>query len=121
MDHKEAVEKLRYMHRNLVKRFSRTMALSSYRHYALDEAGPVQLNVWLGKNLISQSGSVDDSASQSLLLPAAPFPPFATDAKDGAPTVCGGRGESKTAQPAQLFISPLTEHRSVSPTSAGVH
>lgn len=50
---KKRVEKLRYMHRNPVKRgLAESPELwkwSSYRHYLLDEAGPVQVNVGWGQ------------------------------------------------------------------------
>jgi putative transposase len=50
---KKRVEKLRYMHRNPVKRglaeSPELWAWSSYRHYLLDEAGPVQVNVGWGE------------------------------------------------------------------------
>ncbi|HEV3510627.1 MAG TPA: hypothetical protein VGS05_02915, partial [Candidatus Sulfotelmatobacter sp.] len=46
---KKRVEKLRYMHRNPVKRglvkSPEQWRWSSYRHYALQEAGPVRVNV----------------------------------------------------------------------------
>jgi len=50
---KKRIEKLRYMHRNPVKRglvdAPEQWRWSSYRHYCLDEAGPVQVNVGWGK------------------------------------------------------------------------
>ena len=50
---KKRVEKLRYMHRNPVKRglvdAPEQWRWSSYRHYSFDEAGPVQVNVGWGK------------------------------------------------------------------------
>ena len=50
---KKRVEKLRYMHRNPVKRglvqSPEQWRWSSYRYYLLDEAGPVQVNVGWGK------------------------------------------------------------------------
>jgi putative transposase len=50
---KKRVEKLRYMHRNPVKRglveSPELWAWSSYRCYLLDEAGPVQVNVGWGE------------------------------------------------------------------------
>lgn len=49
MEHEKRVEKLRYMHRNPVKRglveFPEQWRWSSYRHYLLDEPGPVKVNV----------------------------------------------------------------------------
>jgi putative transposase len=50
---KKRVEKLRYMHRNPVKRglveSPEQWHWSSYRHYLLDEAGPVKVNVGWGE------------------------------------------------------------------------
>lgn len=50
---KKRVEKLRYMHRNPVKRglveSPELWRWSSYRHYLLDEEGPVRVNVGWGK------------------------------------------------------------------------
>ena len=50
---KKRVEKLRYMHRNPVKRglveSAEQWRWSSYRHYFLDEAGAVQVNVGWGE------------------------------------------------------------------------
>jgi len=50
---KKRIEKLRYMHRNPVKRglvdAPEQWRWSSYRHYCLDEAGSVQVNVGWGK------------------------------------------------------------------------
>ena len=50
---KKRVEKLRYMHRNPVKRglveSPEQWRWSSYRHYLLDEDGPVRVNVGWGK------------------------------------------------------------------------
>ena len=50
---KKRVEKLRYMHRNPVKRglvdSPEQWRWSSYRYYLLDEAGPVQGNVGWGE------------------------------------------------------------------------
>jgi hypothetical protein len=50
---KKRVEKLRYMHRNPVKRrlvdSPEQWRWSSYRHYWLDQAGPVQVNAGWGK------------------------------------------------------------------------
>jgi putative transposase len=50
---KKRVEKLRYMHRNPVKRglveSPEQWRWSSYRHYLLDEPGPVKVNVGWGK------------------------------------------------------------------------
>jgi putative transposase len=50
---RKRVEKLRYMHRNPVKRglvdSPEQWRWSSYRYYLLDEAGPVQVNVGWGK------------------------------------------------------------------------
>ena len=50
---KKRVEKLRYMHRNPVKRglveFPEQWRWSSYRHYLFDEAGPVKVNVGWGE------------------------------------------------------------------------
>lgn len=52
---KKRVEKLRYMHRNPVKRglveSPELWGWSSYRHYLLDERGPVQVNVGWGEIL----------------------------------------------------------------------
>jgi len=48
MDEKKRVEKLRYMHRNPVKRglvsSREEWRWSSYRFYFLNEAGPVRVN-----------------------------------------------------------------------------
>jgi putative transposase len=50
---KKRVEKLRYMHRNPVKRglveSPEQWRWSSYRHYLLDKPGPVRVNVGWGK------------------------------------------------------------------------
>ena len=50
---KKRIEKLRYMHRNPVKRglvaSPELWRWSSYRHYLLKEAGPVQVNVGWGE------------------------------------------------------------------------
>jgi putative transposase len=50
---RKRVEKLRYLHRNPLKRglveSPEQWRWSSYRHYLLDEAGPVQVNVGWGK------------------------------------------------------------------------
>jgi putative transposase len=50
---KKRVEKLRYMHRNPVKRglvdSPEQWRWSSYRHYLLDDAGPVKVNVGWGE------------------------------------------------------------------------
>jgi len=50
---KKRAEKLRYMHRNPVKRrlvdSPEQWRWSSYRHYLLDEAGPVRVNVGWGE------------------------------------------------------------------------
>jgi hypothetical protein len=50
---KKRVEKLRYMHRNPVKRglveSPEQWRWSSYRHYLLDEDGPVRVNVGWGR------------------------------------------------------------------------
>ena len=47
------MEKLRYMHRNSVKRglveSPKLWQWSSYRYYLLDEAGPVKVNVGWGE------------------------------------------------------------------------
>ena len=53
VDNEEAVEKLRYMHRNPVKRglvnLPEQWCWSSCRFYFLDEAGPVRVNEGWGK------------------------------------------------------------------------
>jgi putative transposase len=53
MEHEKRVEKLRYMHRNPVKRglvdSPEKWRWSSYRHYLFDEAGPVKVNVGWGE------------------------------------------------------------------------
>jgi hypothetical protein len=50
---KKRIEKLRYMHRNPVKRglveSPEQWRWSSYRHYLLDEYGPVRVNLGWGK------------------------------------------------------------------------
>jgi hypothetical protein len=50
---KKRVEKLRYMHRNPVKRrlvdSPEQWRWSSYRYYRLDEAGPLQVNARWGE------------------------------------------------------------------------
>lgn len=66
---------------------------SSYRFYLLDEAGPVRVNVGLGGDFVSGSGGV---SSPSLLPPAVRFPPFAKNAKDGAPTLLVVPGKVKS-------------------------
>jgi putative transposase len=54
---KKRVEKLRYMHRNPVKRgltvTPEDWQWSSYRFYALDEIGPVRVNEGWGRDFIS--------------------------------------------------------------------
>ena len=56
---KKRIEKLKYMHRNPMKRGLVTSPedwrWSSYRSYALGEAGPVTLNAWQKINLVAQT------------------------------------------------------------------
>ena len=79
-EHKR-IEKLRYMHRNPVKRGlvsePEQWRWSSYRQYASDEAGRVKINDGPRIEL-----KVRPAALESTIL----FPPFAEPAKGGAPS-----------------------------------
>jgi hypothetical protein len=84
---KKRVEKLRYMHRNPVKRGLAAIPddwrWSSYRFYFLDESGPVRVNAGWGRFRFGhtrrerRSPWCDQSATH----------PSQKAAKDGAPTV----------------------------------
>src|SRR5207245_6324609 len=80
------VEKLRYMHRNPVKRglvaTPQQWRWSSYRFYLLDEAGTVRVNEGWGK--ISFQAPV---AWSEHWCKRSWFPPFANYAKNGAPAL----------------------------------
>ncbi len=80
------VEKLRYMHRNPVKRGLASSPdewrWSSYRSYLLDEAAPVRVNEGWREISFRSPAASSPGVAQAVRLP-----PFANCAKDGAPTV----------------------------------
>ena len=86
---KKRVEKLRYMHRNPVKRglvgAPEQWRWSSYRHYLLNESGPVQVNDGWGKISFRKGGVT------SQLRNVRGTRPFAKNAKERG-THCGGDG-----------------------------
>lgn len=78
---KKRAEKLRYIHRNPVKRglvdSPEQWRWSSYRHYLLEEPGPVQINVGWGEINVQESDRLESVGGQNLPTSAAPCPPFA--------------------------------------------
>jgi len=80
-EEEKRVEKLRYMHRNPVKRGlvdrPEQWQWSSFRHYATGEIGTVEIeSEWTARRREAESGSVF------------PIPPFARkEPKDGAPSL----------------------------------
>ena len=108
---KKRVEKLRYMHRNPVKRglvnSPEEWRWSSYRFYLLGEAGPVRVNEGWEK-ISFERQQRDRPALRRHFL----FPPFAKRAKDGAPTVflvsTGSKRQNSHTRPSLFHSGPRT-------------
>jgi putative transposase len=105
---KKRVEKLRYMHRNPVKRglvgAPEEWRWSSYRFYFLEESGPVRINEGWGKIRFELLPPDQGNWCKRLW-----FPPFANYAKNGAPTLSVTQARSKAGP-------PVPESKSVVPT-----
>ncbi len=90
---KKRVEKLRYMHRNPVKRglvgAPEQWRWSSYRFYLLDEAGPVRVNEGWTKISFRKGGVT--SQLRTFVVPA----PSQRTRRNGAPTVVVMAARSK--------------------------
>jgi hypothetical protein len=96
---KKCVEKLRYMHRNPVKRglveSPEPWRWSSDRFYLLDEAGPVRVNEGWGRISFQDGGGVRAVVKFKSCAAGNPVPALAINARAGAPTAFVTSARSK--------------------------